>query len=164
VKRDGGAPRAKTNACRLLERLGLAYELHFYAPDADDLSAERLTRELGMAAEELFKTLLVRGDRTGPFFAVIPLASKLDLKALARASGDRSVELVPLREVQPLTGYVRGGVTALSAKKAYPVLVDDTCTVLTRMGVSAGALGEELVLAPGDFLAATGGRAAPITG
>ncbi len=158
-----GSPRAKTNACRLLERLGLAHELHHYAPDAEDLSVERLTRELAMPAEELFKTLLVRGDRTGPFFAVIPLGSQLDLKALARASGDRKVELMPLREVLPLTGYVRGGVTALASRKVLPVLVDDTCLLLDRMGVSAGALGEEVVLTPRDYLTATSGVAAPIT-
>lgn len=154
---------AKTNACRLLERLGIPFELHRYAPDADDLSAERLSRELGMPPEELFKTLVVRGDRSGPFFAVLPVAAQVDLKALARASGDRSVEIVALKEVRPLTGYVRGGVTALAAKKELPVVVDDTCTVLERMGVSAGALGEELVLAPADYLRATRGAAAPIT-
>jgi Cys-tRNA(Pro)/Cys-tRNA(Cys) deacylase len=157
------ARTAKTNACRLLDKLGIAYELHHYPPDAEDLSAERLSRELAMPPEEIFKTLLVRGDRTGVFFAVIPTAAKLDLKSLARASGDRSVEVVPLREVRPLTGYVRGGVTALAARKEYPVIVDDTCTVLGRMGVSAGALGEELVLAPADYLRATGGKAAAVT-
>jgi len=153
---------AKTNACRLLERLGIAYELHRYRPDPDDLSAERLARELARPPEEIFKTLLVRGDATGVFFAVLPVAARLSLKALARASGDKAVEVVPLREVRPLTGYVRGAVTALAAKKDYPVWVDDTCTVLEAMGVSAGALGEELVLAPADYLVATGGRAAPI--
>jgi len=154
---------SKTNACRLLERLGIPYALHHYAADADDLSAERLSKELGRPAEELFKTLLVRGETSGVFFAVIPVAARLDLKSLARASGDRAVEVVPLREVRPLTGYVRGGVTALAAKKNYPVLVDDTCTLLEDMGVSAGALGEEIILAPADYLRATGGRAAPIT-
>lgn len=153
----------KTNACRLLERLGIRHELHRYRADADDLGAERLSRELGMPPEEIFKTLLVRGDRTGIFFAVVPAAARLDLKALARASGDKKVEVVPLRDVRPLTGYVRGGVTALAAKKSYPVIVDDTCLVLERMGISAGALGEEIVLAPADYLRATSGKAERIT-
>ncbi len=152
----------KTNACRLLDRLGIRHELHHYAPDPDDLGAERLARELSMPPEEIFKTLVVRGDKTGVFFAVIPVAARLDLKALARASGDRSVEVVPLKEVRPLTGYVRGAVTALAGRKDYPVVVDDTCTVLERMGVSAGALGEEIVLLPAAYLHATNGKAAPI--
>ena len=154
---------SKTNACRLLERLAVHHELHHYAADADDLSAERLSRELAMPPEQIFKTLLVRGDVIGVFFAVIPAAAKLDLKALARASGNRSAEVVPLKDVRPLTGYVRGAVTALAAKKSYPVLVDDTCTTLERMGVSAGALGEEIVLSPADYLRATNGKAARIT-
>ncbi|HTP28497.1 MAG TPA: aminoacyl-tRNA deacylase [Anaeromyxobacteraceae bacterium] len=154
---------AKTNACRILDRLEIAYELRLYRPDAEDLSAERLSSELAMPQEQIFKTLLVRGDRTGLIFAVIPAARQLDLKALARASSNRKVALVPLKEVRPLTGYARGSVTALAGKRDYPVIVDAACTALEHMGVSAGALGEEMVLSPADYLRATNGKAAPIT-
>lgn len=155
---------AKTNAARLLDRLGIRYGIHAYHPDADDLSAERLARELSMPPERIFKTIVLRGDRTGPLFAVLPVASRLDLKALARLAGDKGVEVVPLKEVQPLTGYLRGAVTALAARKELPVFLDDSALLHDVIGVSAGVLGGEIVLAPADYLQATKGRAGPIAG
>jgi Cys-tRNA(Pro) deacylase len=109
----------KPNAVRLLEEMGLAHELRAYEVDPDDLAAQAVADKIGLPAEQVFKTLVARGDRHGVCFAVVPGNVRLDLKALARLTGDRKVETVPLKEVQPLTGYVRGGVTVLGAKRAY---------------------------------------------
>ena len=107
----------KTNAVRLLDALGISYDLRDYEVDPDDLAAESVAAKIGLPAEQVFKTLLARGDRHGPCFAVIPGNAELEYKALAKLTADRKVELVPLKEVQPLTGYIRGGVTVLGAKK-----------------------------------------------
>ena len=115
----------KTNAVRILEALGVSYELREYEVDPEDLAAESVAAKIGMPPEQVFKTLLARGDRNGPCFAVVPGTYELDLKALAKLSGDRKVELVSLKEVQPLTGYIRGGVTVLGAKKEFPVFADE---------------------------------------
>jgi Cys-tRNA(Pro)/Cys-tRNA(Cys) deacylase len=152
----------KTNAARLLDQLGIAYELRTYDFDPDDMGAEAVARKVGLPPEQVFKTLVARGDRGGVLFAVLPGNNELDLKALARASGDRSVDTVALKEVQPLTGYVRGGVTALAAKKAYPVYVDETAELFDRLCVSAGTRGLQMLLSPADYLRATAGKLAPI--
>ena len=110
----------KTNAVRLLEEMGVAHELRAYEVDPDDLSAETVADKIGLPAEQVFKTLVARGDRHGVCFAVVPGNFHLDLRALAKLTGDRKMETVPLKEVQPLTGYVRVGVTVLTAKKLYP--------------------------------------------
>jgi Cys-tRNA(Pro)/Cys-tRNA(Cys) deacylase len=148
----------KTNAARLLDSLGIAYELREYEVDPEDLSAETVARKVGLPAEQVFKTLVARGDRTGVLLAVVPGDAELDLKAIARLSGDRKVELVPLREVQPLTGYVRGGVTALAARKGYPVFADETLELFDVVSVSAGVRGTQILLAPADYLRAVGAR------
>jgi len=114
----------KTNAARILDGLGIRYELRDYEVDEEDLSAESVARKVGLPPEQVFKTLVVRGDRNGVCLAVVPAGTQLDLKALARLTGDRKVEPVTLKEVQPLTGYIRGGVTALGCKKGYPVSVE----------------------------------------
>src|SRR5262244_2122686 len=114
----------KTNAARLLDTLNIRYELRTYTVDPDDLSAARVAEKVGLPAAQLFKTLVCRGGRTGVCLAVVPVDRELDLKALARARGDRRCETVPLKEVQPLTSYVRGGVTALAGKRDYPVVLD----------------------------------------
>jgi Cys-tRNA(Pro)/Cys-tRNA(Cys) deacylase len=145
----------KTNAARALDRLHIAYELREYDPGDEHLEAEEVARRVGMPAEQVFKTLVARGDRTGVLLAVIAANTALDLKALARASGNRNVETVPLRDVTPLTGYVRGGVTALACKKDYPVLVDETMLPFDRVSVSAGVRGTQIILAPGDYVRAT---------
>src|SRR6516225_271956 len=116
----------KTNAARLLDSLGIRYEVREYEVDPAALDAPSVARKIGIPPEQVFKTLVVRGDRNGISFAVVPADAELDEKALARLTGDRRVELVPLKEVQPLTGYMRGGVTALAAKRDYPVFVDET--------------------------------------
>lgn len=153
---------AKTNAVRLLESLGVAFTLHPYEVDEDDLSAETVARKVGLPPEQVFKTLCARGERTGVFFAVIPANTQLDLKATARALGDRSVEPVALKEVLPLTGYIRGGVTVLAAKKAYPVVCDETIELFDVVSISAGQRGLQVFLAPSDYLRVTAARVAAI--
>lgn len=149
---------AKTNAARILDGLGITYEIRTYDVDPDDLSAETVARKVGLPAEQVFKTLVVRGERAGVMLAVVPGDAELDLKALAKLAGDRRVEVVPLKEVQPLTGYIRGGVTALGCKKDYAVYVDETIELFDVVAVSAGMRGAQLVVAPSDYLAATHGR------
>jgi Cys-tRNA(Pro)/Cys-tRNA(Cys) deacylase len=145
----------KTNAARLLDRLGISYELREYEVDESDLRAERVARQIGLPLEQVFKTLVVRGDRRGILLAVVPGDSELDLRALARAADDRRVEMVPLKEVQPLTGYIRGGVTALACKKDYPVYIDETCELFDVISISAGVRGTQILLAPQDYLRVT---------
>lgn len=152
----------KTNAVRILEALGIAYELREYEVDPDDLSAGTVARKVGLPPEQTFKTLLVRGDRRGLLFAVVPGDTELDLKAMARASGDKQVTMVPLKEVQPLTGYIRGGVTALAAKKDYPVIADETIQLFDVVSVSAGVRGTQILLAPSEYIQATKAAVAPI--
>lgn len=152
----------KTNAARQLDRLGIAYELREYDPGAEHLPAAEVARKVGLSPDQVFKTLLVRGDRTGVFFAVLPADTELDLKAAARVSGDRKVDTVSLKEVQPLTGYVRGGVTALAAKKDYAVILEETAILHERMAVSAGIRGCQILLAPEDYIKATSAAVGPI--
>jgi len=153
----------KTNAARLLDTLGVPYSLREYTFDPEDLSAETVAAKVGLPAEQVFKTLVARGDRTGVLLAVVPGNAELDLKALARLSGDRKVDTVPLKELQPLTGYIRGGVTALGGKKDYPVFVDETLELFDVVSVSAGVRGTQLLLSPADYLRVTKGRTGPIS-
>jgi len=153
----------KTNAARILEALGIRYELREYEVDEDDLSAESVARKVRLPAEQVFKTLVCRGDRTGALFAVVPAGAELDFKAAARLSGDRSVEMVPLREVQPLTGYVRGGVTVLGSRKEYPAYADETIELFDVISVSAGIRGTQILVAPADYLRATRAMVGPLT-
>jgi Cys-tRNA(Pro)/Cys-tRNA(Cys) deacylase len=146
----------KTNAVRLLENLSVSYELREYKVEPDDLAAESVAAKIGMPAEQVFKTLIARGDRVGPCFAVIPGNSELDLKALAALSDNRKVELVPLKEVQMLTGYIRGGVTVLGAKKPFPAYADETIELWDKISISAGMRGLQIILSPADYLRATG--------
>lgn len=153
---------AKTNAARVLDQLGISYEVREYEVDPDDLSAENVAAKIGFPPEQTYKTLLARGDREGPCFAVIPGNAELDLKALAAATGNKKIDLVPLKEVQPLTGYIRGGVTVLAAKKEFPVVVDEMIEVWDVISISAGMRGAQLLLAPADYVRATGATVAAI--
>jgi len=153
----------KTNAARILDALGIRYELREYEVDEEDLSAESVARKVGLPPEQVFKTLVCRGDRTGVLFAVVPAGAELDFKAAAGLCGDRSVEMVALREVQPLTGYIRGGVTVLGARKDYPAYADETIELFDVISVSAGVRGTQLLLAPSDYLRATKARTGPLT-
>ena len=145
----------KTNAVRLLDSLNIKYELREYEVDPEDLAAETVASKIGLPPEQVFKTLLARGDRNGPNFAVVPGNYELDYKALAKLSGDRKVELVSLKEVQPLTGYIRGGVTVLGAKKDYPVYADETIELWDVVSISAGVRGTQILIAPADYLRIT---------
>lgn len=144
----------KTNAARILDSLGIRYELRSYEVGDEHAPAEVVAEKVGLPPEQVWKTLVAKGDRKGVCFAVVPAGTSLDLKAIAKLTGDRKVDTVPLKEVTPLTGYVRGGVTALGAKKDYPVYVDETIELFDVISVSAGARGTQILLAPSDYLRA----------
>src|SRR3984957_5243373 len=145
----------KTNATRILDDLGVAYALREYDVDPDDLTAETVASKIGLPAEQVFKTLVARGDRGGVYLTIVPGNMELDGKALARLTGDRRVELVPLREVQQLTGYIRGGVTALGGKRDYAVYADETIQLFHVVSISAGTRGTQILIAPDDYLRVT---------
>lgn len=144
----------KTNAVRQLDSLGVRYELREYEVDPEHLDAETVASKIGFPPEQVFKTLVARGDRNGICLAVVPGNAELDPKALARLTGDRRIELVPVKAIQPLTGYVRGGVTALGLKREYPVFVDETIELFDVISVSAGMRGAQILIAPADYLQA----------
>jgi Cys-tRNA(Pro)/Cys-tRNA(Cys) deacylase len=141
----------KTNAARLLDQAGVPYELREYAVDESDLSAPHVAEAIGMPPEQVFKTLVVRGDRTGVLLAAIPANTELDLKALAAASGNKNVDLVPLKDVLALTGYIRGGVSPVGTRKPYPLFLDETAILCDVISLSAGMRGCQMLLAPGDL-------------
>jgi len=148
----------KTNAARFLDSLGIAYEIREYEVDPDDLAAESVARKVGLPPEQVFKTLVARGDKDGVCFAVVPGDQQLDLKALAQLTGDKKIDTVALKEVQPLTGYIRGGVTALAAKKSYPVFADETIELFDVISISSGMRGAQLILSPADYIRATAAK------
>ena len=145
----------KTNAVRQLEKLGIAYRLAEYEVDLNELDASSVALKIGMPLERVFKTLVVRGDKTGVFLCVIPGDGELDLKAAASSTGNKRCELVPLREVLPLTGYQRGGVSPLASRKSYPVLVDEAAFRFEEISVSAGIRGLQMILRPSDLIKAS---------
>lgn len=147
----------KTNAVRVLDNLGISYELRNYEIDPNDLAAESVAQKIGLPAEQVFKTLVVRGDKHGIALAVIPGNTQLDLKAIAHLSENRKIETVPLKEVQPLTGYIRGGVTALACKKEYPVYVDELVELFDVISISAGTRGLQILLHSSDYVRAVQG-------
>jgi Cys-tRNA(Pro)/Cys-tRNA(Cys) deacylase len=144
----------KTNAVRMLDNLKIKYELKEYEVDPDDLTAETVAQKIGFPIDQVFKTLVARGDKTGVCLGVVPGSMSLDLKALAKLSGNSDTKVVPLKEVESLTGYIRGGVTALACKKPYPVYVDETMTLFDRVSVSAGVRGTQILIAPDDYIKA----------
>lgn len=146
----------KTNAARLLDKLKIAYEIREYEVDESDLGAGNVARKVGMPLEQVFKTLVARGDKTGILMAVVSGGAELDLKALAAVSGNKKVEMVHLNEVLPLTGYIRGGVSPLGAKKNYPVYLDRTASAQPLISISAGQRGMQLLLRPEDLVKAAG--------
>ena len=156
------SPPKKTNACRALDALGVSYELCAYEFDESDLSAETVARKVGLPAEQVFKTLCVRADDQSILLAVLPGDQVLDLKAMARAALKKSVEPVALKELVGLTGYVRGGVTALACKKPYPVIVDETAQLFDVISVSAGQRGLQIFVHPDSYLSAVSGQYAAI--
>jgi len=153
----------KTNAARLLDQLGIRYELREYVVDPDDLAAETVAAKIGMPPDQGFKTLVARGERNGICMAVIPGDQELDLKALASAAGERKIQLVPVKELQALTGYIRGGVTALAAKRDFPVYVDEMIELFDVVSISAGVRGLQILIAPADYLRATNATVAVLS-
>jgi Cys-tRNA(Pro)/Cys-tRNA(Cys) deacylase len=152
----------KTNAVRQLENLGIRYEVREYEVDEEHMDAESVAQMIGLPSEQVFKTLVARGDRNGVCLAVVPGNAELDPRALARLTGNRRIELVPTKEVQPLTGYVRGGVTALGLKRDYPVFVDQTIKLFDIISISAGVRGAQILLAPADYLRVVKATLGPI--
>ena len=141
----------KTNAARMLDAAGITYELREYTVDETDLSAPSVAEKIGMPPEQVFKTLVARGDRSGVLMACIPANAELDLKALAAVSGNKKVELVAVKEVLGLTGYIRGGVSPVGVRKPYPLYLEETADLWDAISVSAGVRGCQLIIAPDDL-------------
>lgn len=156
-------PPTKTNAARLLDSLNITYELRAYEVDPDDLTAISVARKIGLPPEQVFKTLLAHTNTSENLFAVIPGDSELDLKKLAQAADAKKAELASLKDVEPLTGYIRGGVTVMSAKKPFPAYVDETIELFDIISVSAGQRGLQLILTPADYLRAANATLADLT-
>ncbi|TCS82067.1 Cys-tRNA(Pro) deacylase [Pectinatus cerevisiiphilus] len=144
----------KTNAARILDRLKISYEIKAYKVDPDDLSAVNVAAKVNMNIKTIFKTLVARGDKTGVLMACIPGDDELDLKKLAAISGNKRAEMVHMKEIQGLTGYIRGGCSPLGAKKNYPVYLDKTAFKWPQIAISAGMRGEQILLAPADLVTA----------
>ena len=154
---------AKTNGARILESLGIPFSLREYEVDPEDLTAITVAKKIGMPIEQVFKTLLTTDGAGGYFFAVIPGDAELDFKRLARAAGVRRTEMVSLKEVQPLTGYIRGGVTVFGARKAFPAFLDETAELFDEISVSAGVRGTQIILSPTDYVRASEATVADLT-
>ena len=154
---------AKTNAARLFDGLGIQYEMRVYEVDPDDLTAITVAHKVGLPPEQVFKTLLAQTNAGEHVFAVIPGDAELDLKKLAHAAGAKKAELASLKEVEPLTGYVRGGVTVMAARKPFAAFADETIELHDIISISAGQRGLQLVLAPADYLRATSATLADLT-
>lgn len=153
----------KTIAARQLDQLGIPYELREYEWSEEELDAVSVARKVGLPPEQVFKTLVVRGDKTGVLVASIPGNGELDLKQLAAVSGNKKVEMVHVKEIQGLTGYIRGGVSPLGMKKHYPYYLDETAEIIDQMAISAGQRGLQLVLSGPDLIRATGAKLAALT-
>ena len=142
----------KTNAARFLDGLEIDYKLCEYEVDESDLSAEGVAKKVNLPLEQVFKTLVARGDKTGVLLACIPGGMELDLKAIAEISGNKKVEMVPLKEVQPLTGYIRGGVSPIGTKKHFPLYLDERAIKFPFISISAGIRGCQIFIEPGSLL------------
>lgn len=154
---------SKTNAARLLDTLGIPYEIREYEVDPDDLTAISVARKIGLPPEQVFKTLLTHTNTGEHLFAVVPGDSELELKKLAVAAAVRKTQLAALKEVEPLTGYIRGGVTVLAARKPFRAFVDETIELFDAISISSGQRGLQLLLAPSDYLRATNAALADLT-
>ena len=141
----------KTNVIRILESAGFEFDFREYPVDEEDLSAAHAAEVLGLDPDSVFKTILLRGERTGPFVCVVPGPAEVDLKKAARAAGDKAAAPLPLKELEPLTGYVRGGCSPIGMKKKLPTFIDETALVFERISVSAGRRGLQVIAAPGDI-------------
>lgn len=145
----------KTNVMRLLDAAGVHYRTAEYEYDESDLSGRHAAEQLDLPAEQVFKTLVARGDKTGPVVFCIPVLDELDLRRAAAVSGNKKVELIHLKELLPLTGYLRGGCSPIGMKKKFPTYIDETCTLFDEIAVSAGARGKQIILSPDDLISYT---------
>lgn len=152
----------KTNAARILDKLKISYEIKTYEVDEKDLSATHIAEVAGLDIEGVYKTLVARGDKTGIIMAVIGGGEELNLKKFAVASGNKSVEMIALKELLPLTGYVRGGCSPLGAKKNYPVYLDGKALGLEKISISAGLRGMQIILSPQDLIKAANAQVADL--
>ena len=153
----------KTNAARLLDRAGIGYELIPYEVDESDLAATHVAEQLGEPVERVFKTLILRGDRNGHFVCVVPGDREVDLKRAARVSGNKSADLIPMKELLPTTGYIRGGCSPIGMKRRLPTFIDASCGAFDTIYISAGVRGLQLRIAPADLLRYTEARTAELT-
>jgi Cys-tRNA(Pro)/Cys-tRNA(Cys) deacylase len=154
----------KTNAARLLDSAGINYELAGYEVDENDLSAATLAKKIGQDIEQIFKTLVLRGDKTGVFVAVIPGNAEVDLKKAAKVSGNKNCAMVQQKELLGLTGYIRGGCSPLGMKKLYPIYIHETCQLFDQIFISAGQRGLQLKLNPEDLISITEASVCSIAG
>ena len=152
----------KTNAARILDDMNITYRIMEYEVDENNLDAVHVANSVGMPPEQVFKTLVIRGDKTGVLFAVIPGNGELDLKAMAKVSGNKRTELVPLKEVLPLTGYIRGGVSPIGMKKVFPTYIHESALQFERITVSSGTRGAQLLLPRAELLQFLGAKTADL--
>ena len=152
----------KTNAMRLLDAAGIAYRTIEYEFDESDLSGGHVAEAVGMPGEQVFKTLVARGDKTGPVVFCLPVDAELDMKKAAGASGNKRVELIHVKELVGLTGYMRGGCSPVGMKKRFPTYIEETAELFDEISVSAGVRGMQMVLAPGELIAFVGASAADL--
>ncbi|MCQ2374285.1 MAG: Cys-tRNA(Pro) deacylase [Salinivirgaceae bacterium] len=142
----------KTNAVRLLEKAGINYQLTEYEVDENDLSAIHIASQLGQDIGQVFKTLVLRGDKNGIFVCVIPGAEEVDLKKAAKVSGNKSAAMIHVKELLGLTGYIRGGCSPIGMKKKFPTFIDESCQLYDQIYISAGVRGMQLIIAPDDLI------------
>ncbi len=154
---------SKTNAARLLDRAGIAYELIPYEFDPDDLAAHHVAESLGEDINQVFKTLVLAGEKTGHFVCVVPGNAEIDLKKAARAAGAKKADLIPMKELLPLTGYIRGGCSPIGMKKPFPVFIHETAGKFDHIFISAGQRGLQFKIAPADLIAYTGATVTDLT-
>jgi Cys-tRNA(Pro)/Cys-tRNA(Cys) deacylase len=147
---------AKTNAARLLDAAAIEYELIPYEVDETDLGAQHIADQLGESIEQVFKTLILKGEKTGHFVCVIPGAEEVDLKKAAKVSGNKKVDLIPMKELLPTTGYIRGGCSPVGMKKPFPTYIDETCILYDYIYVSAGVRGLQFKIDPQALVAFVG--------
>ena len=153
----------KTNAARLLDRAKISYMLIPYEVDEEDLSCTHVAAQLGEAIECVFKTLVLKGDRSGYFVCVVPGDHEVDLKAAARVSGNKKADLIPMKELLPVTGYIRGGCSPIGMKKQFPTYIHSSAASLPAIYISAGVRGLQLKIAPAELIAFVGATVAEIS-
>ncbi|UOY93066.1 Cys-tRNA(Pro) deacylase [Ectobacillus sp. JY-23] len=154
---------SKTIACRLLDTKKIAYTLHEYEWDENNLDAKHVANLVGLPYEQVFKTLVLKGDKTGVVMTCIPANSELNMKALSSISGNKKVEMVPVKDIQSLTGYIRGGVSPLGVKKRYPLYVDKSASAYDTISISAGKRGLQIFLNGTEFIEITDAKTADLT-